>query len=332
MLQSAVKDGLGNLTTIEYDGPNAYETTADCTGANQWPDRCLKSMKGLVSRHSEGAYYGLAETSIERTYDYKYVNARMNVTGHGWLGFDQRSVVETSGEVFTRVTTDFEPPARFTPTGVAVDPAAPLTPPYLYPLAGLTKTVTVDRGYIAGASAVASPLEEELHSRRSVVSNAWGVKLSDDARPFPILKSATTETFSRSADAAPFSENGQLRTSCTVSYSSFDGYGNHKREVSTCGPATAYFPLEHTETVTDFSPFPSTWLISNVDKLTVTSYRDAASLARTQVYDPGYDSLGQLTSVLRDPGGEAQLTVSRPTALLPCSKASSRRTICPGSR
>src|SRR5260221_3517409 len=92
MLLSKVRDGLGNIINVEYEG--AYK--ASCTETTRWPAECVKNMKGLVSAHTEGFAdaSGFQGELVERRYAYAYENGRIDVTGHGWLGFDKRTVTE----------------------------------------------------------------------------------------------------------------------------------------------------------------------------------------------------------------------------------------------
>ena len=133
-LLSLVVDGLGNFVGIGYDGEGTYEM--DCTGPT-WPETCVKRMNGLVSAHTEGFMGSDGSPVIERRTTYRYRNARVNVTGQGWLGFDQRQEIETAldgspGEIPYRTTTiEYQAPARFSLGG---QPMSSVAPPYVYPL------------------------------------------------------------------------------------------------------------------------------------------------------------------------------------------------------
>lgn len=310
MLLSSVKDGLGNVIHVRYDASSAYK--ANCSEGTQWPERCLKTMKGLVSGHSEGFKdpSGFNGEIVERNYSYTYENARMNVTGHGWLGFDRRSVTETVQGQGRTVTTEFQPVARYTLAGIV---AAGTTPPYLYPLAGLPRGVIIDQGPTLGGDATLSPLEDAPHSRRTRITNYWKVQSSADGRPFPVLNRAYTETFSRRVpepfNDVPFEEDGDLRTSCVNLNENVDGYGNVWFNQAYCEAPELEARIERVTTETTFEPNRSRWLISNPELVTVTGRRDrtaSSSDSQTQVVDPEYDILGFLHAVTRDPSGERQ--------------------------
>jgi hypothetical protein len=139
-LLSQVVDGLGNLTTITYDNPGTYKTDEKC-GGSTWPETCLKQMAGLVGSHQEGFVGSNGQDVIERSYSYSNSNARMNLTGQGWLGFDRRTVTEQVVGLPPRsVTTEFEPVARYDLQGL---PTQSTNPPYVYPRAGLPRIITI---------------------------------------------------------------------------------------------------------------------------------------------------------------------------------------------
>ena len=96
LLLETVLDGVGNITRVQYDEPNAYTTDDSCSGS-VWPEKCLPRMSGLVSSYREGFIGRVSgNEQIERTYSYHYLNGRVNVTGLGWLGFDQKVNSRTS--------------------------------------------------------------------------------------------------------------------------------------------------------------------------------------------------------------------------------------------
>jgi hypothetical protein len=82
-LLSKVRDGLGNQVQVEYH--DAYKAT--CAEAQQWPERCLKKMQGLVSGYTAGFTYKTADGTgyfnDERRYSYSYENARLSMTCWG---------------------------------------------------------------------------------------------------------------------------------------------------------------------------------------------------------------------------------------------------------
>jgi YD repeat-containing protein len=304
-LLSKVRDGLGNQVEVEYH--DAYKAT--CADAQQWPERCLKKMQGLVSGYTAGFTYKAADGTgyfnDERRYSYSYENARLSMTGHGWLGFDKVTVKEQTsgaGAQVTTSTTEYTPATRYTPSGTV---ATGTSPPYLYPLAGLARVVTIDQT----GNEAAETLENAVYNRRTRRMNFWAVARSADGRPYPTLQDATTLTFSRPAAALP-SEDGSLRTSCFQINNQFDGYGNALYTEQVCYRGE----LELELTATLFGPFAldrSEWLISHPVSARVSSYRYPAtgSAREVQDYSYAYDSMGQLESAIRDPAGEHDETV-----------------------
>ncbi len=174
-------------------------------------------MHALVSSHSEGVAQGannVINDVMERGFAYKYVNGRSSVTGHGWLGFDRRTVIETAetsgvswpnfpGRVVRTTTTEFEPPVRYRPDGVNYNPgpATDAEPPYLYPLAGLPRTITVDES--ASVNGATPPLESAPHRRRTRVRNTWAVQHSTAGLPFPAVRSRLTFSYDRPVTSFP---------------------------------------------------------------------------------------------------------------------------------
>ena len=222
-------------------------------------------MQGLVSSHTEGFAdpSGLDGEIVERSYGYQYENGRMNVTGHGWLGFDKRTVTEHVLDQVRTVTTTYQPVARYTSAGVVTTST---TPPYLYPLAGLPQTVVVDQGLVDPAAGK-SPIEDAVRTRRTIISQTWGVQLSADARPFPILNETRTQTFSRPVGA---DGDGDRRTDCFDINENIDGYGNVTHNLKTCGDNDLADPIsfERLDTQTRYLPesFPDDplrWVVGN---------------------------------------------------------------------
>jgi len=320
MLLSRVTDGVGNIIEVNYDEPDTYK--ASCLNGQQWPERCVPRMSGLVSSHTEsfddptvlgGERIG---PHLERSYRYTYEDGRINVSGHGWLGFGRRAVTETvflpQSDGFidqqTRVTTEFLAPARYKPSGALMD-ATDTAWPYLYPLAGMPSMITTDRGMpgsLAQSTTLAqSPIEDGGHSRRTAVRQNWGVHMSADHRPFPVLNYSETKTFSRSVpvdDTAAFDQDGAPRTDCVDSNLFFDGYGNVTDNKKYCGVADDIF--ETLETTTSYDQADTTnWFIADANRITTISSRGGSS--QPQVIAPHFDpQTGLLASVTRDPGGD----------------------------
>jgi choice-of-anchor A domain-containing protein/RHS repeat-associated protein len=296
-LLKTVVDGLGNITTVEYNS-GAYQYDAACSGVT-WPEKCLPRMNGIVSRHTEGTSGVLNQNGdiissvVERGYDYTYKNARMNVTGHGWLGFDQRAVSMTAynNNVSTTTTIDYEPPARYALNGT---PASNTTTAYLYPFAGLAHRITVDQRASNGAET--PPLQNGLYDRRTQTVNNWRVKLSASGRPFPVMHDSTVSTYDRPAGSVSFEDSGSLLTQCAHTFTQ-DGYGNVTNDTSDCRGM-------HAQRIdTKFEPDESTWLISNpVDVLVsrnIWRYEDGALYYDFRSFHFAYED-GFLTIVKRN--------------------------------
>ncbi len=290
MLLSRVEDGLGNVINVTYDEQGTYNQT--CTGST-WPETCLRRMNNLVSGHTEGVIDndGTSEV-VEREYKYAYWNARYNVTGHGWLGFERRRMLGPEATI----TTEAVPPVRYTLGGGV----ATTTPPYVYPLAGLPARVVVDR--YRGKS----ELESAEFQERTRTENGWDVGLSADSKPFPKLTTRTTVVYDREVPpltipptVRDFEDNGIELTDHLEEFD-YDGYGNvefhNQRFVSRSETA-----FERITTTTSFAPNAETWLISNPERTQIQSDRGGES--RTQIWDPTYDQAGLLSSVARTPDG-----------------------------
>jgi RHS repeat-associated protein len=316
-LLSKVRDGLGNEVHVEYF--DAYKAT--CSEAQQWPERCLKRMQGLVSGYTTGFTYktadGIGYFNGERQYSYSYENARLSMTGHGWLGFDKVTIKEQVGVSAAQVTTsttEYTPATRYRPSGALATTA----PPYLYPLAGLPRVVTVDQtGYGGDAPPT---LEDAAHSRRTRRTHLWAVAKSADGRPYPILQRADIFTFSRpisGPNGAPLApdDDGLVRTRCYESNGDLDGYGNALSTARACTQhwsGDAPLQLERTSTeVVSFLRNRFDWLISHPSNAHIESYRYPAAPGASEVqdYSYSYDELGQLESVIRDLGGERDETL-----------------------
>jgi RHS repeat-associated protein len=301
LLLKSVKDGLGNITSVAYDGPTTYKTNNNCTGTT-WPEQCLKRMTGLVSEHTEGVVLDDGSVPWERRTTYTYENARMSTTGHGWIGFDRRTVVEgpaTSGgipteptppgteESWTTTTINTEPVARYTLSGV---PTTSTAPPYIYPFAGLPRTIQVDRK--KGKTA----LESTPHRRRTRIENAWKTMSSAGSTlplAFPYVETRTTSVYEAELPAAAGDPDGGLLTRCTETMV-LDQYGNVTEHQVDC-------PDQQTQTISEFTDLePSTWLISNPSRVTTRSERGGSF--EEQVWGFDYFSNGLLESVTRSPG------------------------------
>jgi len=287
-LLSSVVDGSGNYTSISYDEPGRYGDT--CTGST-WPETCLKHMTGLVTSYTQGVKNADGSGNGEHAFSYTYLNGRTNVAGHGWLGFDKVTVTEAFDTLpFAppdRTTeTVFEPPARFSFSGARLADGD-ATPGYLYPTAGMPKTITVSQEVSSDPSAI----ESAGHLHKSVVENTWAVEVSTAGLPFAAMTGRTSSVYDRLFTA----DNDSLTTTCVEGFTP-DQYGNVTRHTSECDNQ-----FESTETKTDYAPDEGAWLISNPELITVSG-STIAGASEPQIWDPAYDSLGRLYSMTRGPG------------------------------
>ncbi|HVX90321.1 MAG TPA: carbohydrate-binding protein [Candidatus Paceibacterota bacterium] len=293
-LLKRVEDGLGNFINVDYD-QTAYQAEASCKSGTQWPERCMPRLQGLVSRYTEGfTVTGQTEEHAERHYDYRYFNARMNVTGHGWLGFDRVESQAFAGDMLRNTTTtEFEPLIR---RGLNGQAAATTVPPYAYPLAGLAKKVTVD------FPAFQSALTSGPFARRVVTDNVWEVGTSASGRPFPKLSSKSEQLFDRPASAAP-TDAGTLLMNTFDTYV-VDDYGN--LTVNTRDWDSTIAGEGQRERRQVFAPVlidAANWLTSSVRDITIISSRGGDT--KTQNWHKEYYPNGTLHSVTRAPNEDA---------------------------
>ncbi|HKO47649.1 MAG TPA: FG-GAP-like repeat-containing protein, partial [Polyangiaceae bacterium] len=306
---SKITDGLGKVLEIQYgtaQGAGGYKPDERCAGGstpgNTWPEKCLPKMSSLVAGHIEKRLDSAAGGGAvpERYYTYTFVNGRMNLTGHGWLGFDRRIIHAVSaapGDGGTTTTIDYEPVVRYTPSGqVATD----LGKPYLYPFAGLPRTTTVDQ-HISTVAVDSPPLQNGFYERRTQTVNRWQAQQSAFSRPFPVVTLKTTSTFDRPVQGgpfggppAPFDFNGTELGHCDATLAS-DGYGNLSDEDSRCYAGST--SVESVQTHTEFAPDPLSWLISNPEHIKISKYRNGFA---QREYRLSY-SRGLLESVTRAP-------------------------------
>jgi len=293
-LLTSVVDGVGNQVTIRYDETNAY--SSDCSGT-QWPDTCLKRMTGLVTSYNESVVEQDGTTaSPERGVSYKYQNGRMNLTGHGWLGFDKITESETFGggpfpPTARQTVTEYEPPARYDMNGHELNPDNTYFP-YVYPLTGMARTVTVTQQ----VSDDATPLEPGGgHVRRTRTINSWDAGLSSANLPFPKL--AQTET--RIYDSPSFGpEDGPFESACFETLLT-DTYGNVYDRNKSCDIG------EFTHTTAPVTADETNWLIANPDRITITATKAFVGDNQVQVWDPDYQD-GVLSSLTRSPDDTGQ--------------------------
>jgi RHS repeat-associated protein len=309
MVLNRVDDGVGNVVSIGYGG--TY--TTDCQGTN-WPEICLKRMRGLVSLHREGRLGASGEPIYERSYQHSYVNGRMSITGHGWLGFDRHKVVESAVNVdrVITTTTDYEPIRRTTLDGTPTEGTAP---PYIYPFAALPKKVTVE---VSAVAASRQPLESAPggYEHRTLIDNTWVIgqstaTLPTGTLPFPKLGSRITRAYERERPIfvpgqpppPPPTDDGALLVTRTETFA-VDEYGNVTSHVDIWTDPTLGSQLESTQTTAAFVPNESTWLISQPELVTITSQRYGFP-SQTQEWNPNYVS-GLLSSVTRAQNDDAR--------------------------
>ncbi len=280
-----VVDGLNNFVRVTYDD-DAYETNTDCN-FQTWPETCLKRVHGLVSEHTEGVLLGLGE-SAQRRYSYKYLNAHVNVTGHGWLGFEARTVRVSSTPDEIVATTIYPGPWRYRLDGTR---AGVNDVPYVYALAGQTGVVTVERTPVEGAT---NPLLDGQYRRRSETRADWEVATSAAGLPYPRVYRRSSYDFDVPLNGGAGS--GVLVSMCTQLLSNYDGYGNSRRSEENCQYTNANDPVESNVEVTLFEPNESDWLIAHPTQRIVQSSLGGQTSA--QSWDFGYEN-GQLVTARR---------------------------------
>ena len=298
-LLTKVTDGVGKVVDVIYGG---YQTDDKCAGTS-WPEKCLKNLNNVVAEHKEGTLDPLSGNVIpDREFSYTFINARMSLTGQGWLGFDRKIVTvggeRTTGDAGTTTTVDYEPVARY-------DLAGKLTtstiPPYLYPLAGLAKTITVDQ-HVDTSTNFFPPLQGGFWERRTQTKNVWSVAMSASNRPFPFATATDVRKYDRPVQGGigpgpstpPFENNGSQLSYCTTTFTP-DGYGNVPSEYNEC--ENLYF--ERKQTTRTFESDPASWLISNPKTISTVNKRGTFA---TQEWALTYTS-GLLTTVTRAPNG-----------------------------
>lgn len=308
LLLKRIVDGVGNYVDIEYDNQFGSAYTNDCSGSD-WPEPCLKTMRGLVRYQRTGVVDANGSDVLESTSTYGYRNGRMSATGHGWLGFDSRTVsIEYPGVGGgKKVATEYYPPIR---TSLAGDTLTSATPPFIYPFAGFTKSITVDE--FAGISAIESPADGGGFRRRTRTTSSWDVGLPATAHPlpFPRLRSQTTSVYERPlpaiviGDPPPDIEDGALLMSCTQNFTGYDAHGNLLTELHDCTDAAGLL-MESGGTTSEYQQDEAAWLVSNPTHVTITSQR--ANWGYTRTLDLTYDARGLLETVTRaldDPNGD----------------------------
>ncbi len=289
-LLTRVVDGVGNVTRVSYGG---YINR--CSGST-WPETCLKQLTGIVGTQQVGFLDNDGSEVIERTYNYSFTNARFNVAGAGWLGFESSTVSETTGGLsgFRSTTTSYEPPARY-----ALDGTLRTTndPGYVYPLAGRPKTIIMEEAVTDNGSVI-QPLESQAFHTVTEVDNTWEVTESASGVPFAHLKGRNTTLGNRPVaplvvGSQPPPQDAIGLVQCSEGFTS-DAYGNDKASFRDC-------PFTQTNTTTTFVPDANAWLISNPEFVTVSASSFFVPGESTQTWDPEYDGNGLLHSMTRSP-------------------------------
>ena len=299
MLLDKVTDGLGNIVNVNYDEPGTYNADS-CVGT--WPEKCLKVAHELVSSHTEGVVSQRNEVT-ERTYKYHYFNAHLSTTGHGWLGFDRRTIdLQAADAAGSTTTIDFEPLARFTPEG---DRTSNTAPPYLYPLVGLPKTITVDVYTDSGPTAVKPPLQSDFFDSRVQTINTWTVQESGSRLGFPITLSRDVTSYERPVTGGAFlnpsrpafEDNGIFVSECFDEFE-VDPFGNVTSDDQKCQFQETW--VERTSTTRSYQRDTAAWLITNPVHTKVTSNPATGTISRaTRTWDMGYTTTGLLQNVRR---------------------------------
>jgi RHS repeat-associated protein len=297
-LLSRVEDGLGNFVTVNYSGTSERSGYEGACQNTTWPETCIPRLTSLVTSHSQGFVNAAGDDVTERSYEYKYRNARVSATGLGWIGFEQRTITESSpaavatNDIRRVVTVDYEGILR---TRLDGSPATDLSPPYVYPLADLAKWTTIE------VPRESSPIEADPdgYMERTRISSRWKVGVSASNLSFPYLDSRSTTNYEYALSSPPEDplDDGTFLASCHERFVP-DNYGNIKEHVSECQNQVTF-------TTTTFAPNSGTWLISNPEFVTVAT-TGAAEPEVAQTWDPTYDGNGQLFSVTRSPARAAE--------------------------
>ena len=308
---SRIVDGLGKTIDIYYGSSpqgGGYKTDDRCATSNtpgsSWPEKCLPRMNSIVAGYTEGVIDSAGNFARERYHSYTFTNGRMNVTGLGWLGFDQEVVTTGStapDDAGTTTTIDYEPVARFRPNGT--QSIVTTLYPYVYPFAGLPRTITVDQHPFT-ASQFTPPLQNGYYERRTQTVNHWKVQLSTKGRPFPVVDTRTVTTYDRNVPGGPFPGphpgfdfNGAALLTCNEAIDT-DLYGNTLDDKTQC-LMDGSFEVEDSETTTTYTPDEDAWLISNPEHVEI---EDGQASAATRVYQMTYNA-GLLETVTRAPNG-----------------------------
>jgi RHS repeat-associated protein len=292
-LLTRVTDGMGRLVRFDYErehdeaGDLVYRQGTGCT----WPQRCLaRTATPLVSSIEHGSL----NAGIERRFDFRYLDAREDIAGRGWVGFGQRLVSEYDGEGELRSSTfvTYDNSTRRVRAGSSwvVPPSSPQLGEYIYPFAGLpTQVVNV-------LDATSAPLSNiAINVRQTTTDFNWELRTATSGgRPFPALE--TRHTVVQDFGDELLREDETFGT---------DGFGN-PTSYARNGPEsirvdTAYHPADTTN-----------WLISLPEQNTVESRRGTDIQVRKTEYS--FYPTGLLHVATREPGSsqfEQTVTLDR---------------------
>jgi RHS repeat-associated protein len=299
-LLNRVEDGVGNLIKVRYDS-GAVNTTADCVGTTTatWPDTCVKKLTGLVSSHSEGLVDKDGNEVIERTFTYTYTNPRVSVTGHGWLGFDSRTITamvpaRAGISPVSRTTIEYEP-IRTRPLDSSDGKFR-----HLYLFAGLPKTTTITHGI--EDEPITPPLQTAPHERITEITNTWEERQSASGFPFPALTRRDTDVYERER-ALPFpapppsSTSRELLSFCVEDITP-DEYGNTEHHTRDCRQGEDSEEIRETSvTYVHDAANLDRWLISIPQAINIKSIRGQEE--QTQSWQPTFDDKGRLRFMTR---------------------------------
>jgi RHS repeat-associated protein len=204
----AVTDGLGNHVEITYDtSGDAYTPAVSCDGETRCLPKAGVVVSGIATFDGNGAPEGT--TTIT------YADARIGLHGRGALGFRSRTVTDFApdGSWIRSVSEQYENGQTYDSNSMSYPFAGRL-------LSSTTLTAAVRSGVTAGPFVGVAPMT----SFKTVVTNSYALRLSDQYRPFVVPRQSITKRLQ-------LYEGEKLLSTGTVSYEddgalSFDQYGN----------------------------------------------------------------------------------------------------------
>ncbi len=266
-----VVDGMKKRITISYDEAGGYSTDESCR--NAWPEECLRRVTGLVTSFRVGHEDDSGPMVVGRRYE----NGRINLAGHGWLGFDRREERVRASGIVSDTTVEFGRP----------EPVSLGGSHYFYPKAGLPREITTTQ-----------PLQSSMHApagtRTTRVVNHWQLVNSAQGRIFTQVHSRRTYVSEEWEGQPP---RGVSRVDELFQV---DAYGNvtlyETRLVH--GDDQSF---ETRRTFADYSRNEAEWLMGNPLWIRTTAEREGESNPAEQYRQMTYDSRGLLQAVLRAP-------------------------------